>query len=131
MKLLYGLTIALSAFLLFSVELINTRALLPLLGGSSAVWITALAFFQITLLAGYAYAVLMARLSPRTPVLLFTQFALLALSAASLFLGTPQFLKSASAGSPQLRLFLLLATSIGLPFLVLSTTAPLLQSWYA
>ncbi len=130
-KLLYAATAALSAFLLFSIEPIITRALLPQLGGSSAVWMTALAFFQVALLAGYAYASFAAKAeSPRRGRLVL-HLALLAVALVSLALPAWTRLRPGPDLPPQLRLFLLLAASVGLPFLVLSTTAPLLQAWYA
>lgn len=131
MKLVYALAIVLSAVLLFSVEPMITHAMLPLLGGSSAVWITALAFFQLALLLGYAYAAFIAPLSATRPRLSVVHLVLLGLAAASLLLpGWPRLGANTSA-NPQLHLFALLAQSIGLPFVALSTSAPLLQTWYA
>ncbi len=129
MKSLYGLTIALSAFLLFSVEPMATRALLPQLGGSSAIWISALAFFQLALLLGYAYSVPVAQASVNRPGLWGTHLGLLLLACLSL--AFPAAAHSAPHAPPQVQLFLRLGTSIGLPFFALSTTAPLLQAWYA
>ena len=77
MKLLYTVTVALSAFLLFGVEPMITRVLLPQLGGSSAVWTSALAFFQLALLLGYAYTVPLAMAAPNRPALVPTHLALL------------------------------------------------------
>ena len=131
MKLLYSFTIVLSAFLLFSVEPMITRALLPQLGGSSAIWITALAFFQIVLLLGYAYSVPMAKASPSRPVLVPVHLGLLTLAFLSLLLPVAHPPQLGATEDPQRQLFFLLGTTIGLPFLALSTTAPLLQAWYA
>ncbi len=131
MKLLYALTIALSAVLLFSVEPMVTRALLPQLGGSSAVWITALAFFQVTLMLGYAYTTLVAPASSQSPARWMTHLGLLLLATLAAFAPISNAPHTGAVQSPQLRLFLLLTTSIGLPFFTLSTTAPLLQAWYA
>lgn len=129
-KRIYGLTIALSAFLLFSVEPMVTRALLPALGGSSAVWLTALAFFQLLLLVGYAYSSWVASASAQRQLRTAVHGGLLALAMPSLLL--PQTTAWTATGqAPQIRLFVLLTTWIGLPFFVLSTTAPLLQAWYA
>ena len=131
MKTLYGVTIALSAFLLFSVEPMAAKALLPALGGSSAVWITALCFFQLTLLAGYAYSFFVVGASSVRRSFLCTHLAVLALAAASLFGRSPALAPPHPGQPPQMHLLLLLASLIGLPFFALSTTAPLLQAWYA
>ena len=130
MKALYGLTIALSAVLLFSVEPMVARALLPQLGGSSAVWISALAFFQLVLLLGYAYAVWLTTALSRSRAAWLAHLALLAVALLST-LANPTITWRGPADHPQLRLFALLSLAIGLPFLTLSTTAPLLQAWYA
>lgn len=131
MKALYGLTVALSAFLLFSVEPMVTRALLPQLGGTSAVWISALAFFQLALLAGYAYTLPVALASARRPTIVALHLLVLVLALASLFAPSHTAADEVTSGlAPQLKLFVLLGTRIGLPFAVLSTTAPLLQAWY-
>lgn len=126
----YGATIALSAVLLFSVEPMLTRMLLPWLGGSSAVWISALAFFQAALLLGYLYAASLAGVSARRPRLSGLHLALLIASAGALFLPGGQTMPGVP-DHPQWRLFVLLFTLVGLPFVALSTTAPLLQAWYA
>ncbi len=131
MKSLYAFTIALSALLLFSVEPMVTRALLPQLGGSSAVWLGALAFFQVTLLLGYSYAAVVAPASTIRPRLVAVHLGLLVLATFSGFIPLTLYPLSAFTGNPQLRLFLLLSAEIGIPFFTLSTTAPLLQTWYA
>ncbi len=130
-KALYGITVALSAVLLFSVEPMITRALLPQLGGSSAVWMTALAFFQLALLLGYSYTVVLTRASQWSRYAWIAHLALLALASLSLLLTGAQPARAILPQSPQLRLFALLSMAIGLPFLTLGTTAPLLQAWYA
>ncbi len=130
-KALYGFTIALSAALLLSVEPMITRAFLPQLGGSSAVWMTALAFFQLALLLGYAYTVLLTRATERSRYAWAAHLCLLALATISLLLTGMQRTRAILPESPQLRLFALLCLAIGIPFLTLSTTAPLLQAWYA
>ena len=124
----YALTIFLSAFLLFLVQPIIAKQILPWFGGSSGVWTTALVFFQSTLLAGYAYADWTARLGSRRQTLL--HLALLALSLMTLpILASPSW-KPQGDEEPTLRILLLLAATIGLPYFLLSTTTPLLQSWY-
>ncbi len=126
----FVLASALSAALLFAVEPMFTRMVLPLYGGSASVWSVAIAFFQTALLAGYAYAHLLIRYAP--PRLApFAHIGVLALGA--LFLP----LEPASGWSPgpeqdeSLSLLLLFALSIGLPFAALSASAPLLQAWFA
>jgi hypothetical protein len=124
----YALTIFLSAFLLFLVQPIIAKQILPWFGGSSGVWTTALVFFQTTLLAGYAYADWTIRLGPRRQTVLHV--SLLAVSLLSLpILASPAW-KPQGGEEPTLRILLLLGATIGLPYFLLSTTTPLLQSWY-
>jgi hypothetical protein len=125
---LYALVIFLSAFLLFLVEPMTAKRLLPALGGSAAVWTTCLVFFQTTLLAGYFYAhQLDARLRPRVQAV--THTVLLALALAALVVNVQPDPASAS-WHPMLTTLWLLTALIGLPFLALAATTPLLQSWY-
>jgi spermidine synthase len=124
----YAVTIFLSAFLLFLVQPIIAKQILPWFGGSSAVWTTALVFFQSTLLAGYAYADLTQRLGVRRQTLL--HFALLGLSLLSLPILASTAWKPQGDEAPILRILLLLVATIGLPYFLLSTTTPLLQAWY-
>lgn len=123
-RLLYALTIALSAALLFVVEPAAAKALLPRFGGAAGVWIACILFFQTTLLAGYLYAYALTRfLPPRWQAAL--HIALLA-GAAWLLPWTPP----AGAGNPPVAILLALTASIGLPFFALCSTSPLLQTWY-
>ena len=124
----YASTIFLSAFLLFLVQPIIAKQILPWFGGSSAVWTTALVFFQSTLLAGYAYADLTTRLGVRRQTLL--HIGLLVLSLATLPILASADWKPRGDEDPILRILLLLLFTIGLPYFLLSTTTPLLQSWY-
>ncbi len=124
----YAGTIFLSAFLLFLVQPIIAKQILPWFGGSSAVWTTALVFFQSTLLAGYAYADLTTRLGVRRQTLL--HIGLLALSLATLPILASSDWKPRGDEEPIVRILLLLTITIGLPYFLLSTTTPLLQSWY-
>ena len=127
---LFAATLLLSALLLFWVEPMFTRMVLPLLGGSPAVWNTAMVFFQTALLAGYAYAHATARwLSRRRQIAL--HLGLLALASISLPIGIGAGWTPPTEGTPVLWLAGLLACSLGLPFLVVSATAPLLQLWFA
>ncbi len=128
MRILYGSAIFLGAFLLFAVEPMAAKQVLPALGGSSAVWITCLVFFQTALLLGYLYAHWLGRLSARGAVVL--HIALLVAAAALLVLvGQPDL--SGAAGHPLTGIFRALSRTIGLPFLLLAATSPLLQLWLA
>ena len=124
----YALTIFLSAFLLFLVQPIIAKQILPWFGGSSGVWTTALVFFQSTLLAGYAYADATTRLGVRRQAMLHV--VLLVASLLTLPILASSAWKPRGDEEPVLRILLLLAVTIGLPYFLLSTTTPLLQSWY-
>jgi hypothetical protein len=107
-----------------------TKMVLPLLGGTPAVWNTSLLFFQAALLAGYLYAHLTTRwLAPRRQLAL--HLALLALSLVTLPVAVAAGWRPPGAGTPIPWLLGLLTVSLGAPFLMLSTSAPLLQRWFA
>ncbi len=127
--LAYACTIFLSAFLLFAVQPMIGKIILPWFGGSAAVWSTCLLFFQAALLAGYVYAHRSTSwLKPRRQATL--HIGLMAISLAVLpILPSPSW-KPSHPGDPSLRILLLLTATIGLPYLLLSTTSPLLQAWY-
>ncbi len=128
--LLYALTILVSAFLLFQVEPVIARIILPWFGGSAAVWTTCLLFFQSVLLLGYLYSHwLYRKLRPRAQVL--AHMGLLAVSLIVLPIWPSTSWKPAGGEDPTLRILLLLAANVGLPYFLLSTTGPLLQAWYA
>lgn len=127
--LLFAVTIFLSAFLLFEVQPIVGKIILPWFGGSAAVWTTCILFFQLLLLAGYLYADLTSRLAPRLQGLLHAVLLLLAL--LTLPLSPSASLAQANDTAPELRIALVLGMSVGLPYFLLSTTGPLLQAWYA
>ncbi len=127
---LYALTIFTSAFLLFLVQPIIAKQILPWFGGSAAVWTTCLVFFQVLLLAGYAYSDWTTRkLTARTQVVLHVVF--LAASLASLPIIADAGWKPAGDEDPTWRILGLLAVTIGLPYFLLSTTGPLVQAWFA
>jgi hypothetical protein len=129
-RLLYGTTVFLGAFLLFVVEPMAAKQLLPTLGGSSAVWLTCLVFFQVTLLLGYLYAHWLTRdrsLAWRRQFYLITLLGALALLAAQTF-HRGELLHGSD--HPVTTIFRNLAISIGLPFLLLGATSPLLQLWF-
>src|ERR1043165_4072442 len=128
--LFYTLTIFLSAFLLFEVQPIIAKMILPWFGGTSAVWTTCMLFFQVVLLLGYLYAHwLHRRFSPRGQAILHT--AILTFSLAWLPILPSQIWKTDATSQPSLRILTLLAATVGLPYFLLSSTSPLLQAWYA
>ena len=127
---LYALTIFTSAFLLFLVQPIIAKQILPWFGGSAAVWTTCLVFFQFLLLAGYAYSDWTTRkLAARRQVVL--HIVLLAVSLASLPIIAGADWKPAGDEDPTWRILGLLGVTIGLPYFLLSTTGPLVQAWFA
>jgi hypothetical protein len=127
--LLYAVTIFLSAFLLFQVQPLIAKIILPWFGGSAAVWTAAMLFFQLLLLGGYAYAHLSIRwFRPRAQIIVHA--TLLAASCALLpILPSPSW-RPAEAGDPTARILLLLTATIGLPYFLLASTSPLLQAWF-
>ena len=127
---LYALTIFTSAFLLFLVQPIIAKQILPWFGGSAAVWATCLVFFQFLLLFGYAYTDWTTRnLKARTQVIV--HIALLALSIASLPIIPDAAWKPGGDDDPTWRILGLLTATIGLPYFLISTTGPLVQAWFA
>ncbi len=127
--LLYAVTIFLSAFLLFEVQPMIAKMILPWFGGTSAVWSTCMLFFQILLLAGYVYAHWLNRqFEPRRQAVI--HIAALAVSLVTLpVLPNPAW--KTVGGQPSLRILALLTVTVGLPYFLLSSTSPLLQAWYA
>lgn len=130
LKILYGATILLSAFLLFQVQPVIGKLILPWFGGSASVWTTCLLFFQALLLAGYLYSHwLVSFVAPRAQSV--THIALLAASCLFLPIIPSAAWKPAGTEDPILTILGLLAATIGLPYFALSTTGPLLQAWFA
>jgi hypothetical protein len=128
--LLFALTLFVSATLLFLVQPMVGKMLLPLLGGTPAVWNTCMVFFQAILLAGYAYAhASTAWLGVRRQALL--HLGVLLLPLLTLGLTVDRRLLGSGEGNPIPGLLLVLLLSVGLPFFVVSTSAPLLQKWFA
>src|ERR1700722_5440376 len=125
----FALTVFVSAALIFVVEPMVGRLVLPTLGGSPSVWNTSLAFFQVALLVGYTYAHLLQQIvSTRRQIIVH---GLVLLAAASVLpLRLPHALSISAAPSPALWLFAILTFSVGAPFAALSATAPLVQVWY-
>ncbi len=127
---LYASTIFLSAFLLFQIQPMIAKMILPWFGGVSTVWSTCMLFFQVVLLLGYLYAHwLGTRLPPRRQATI--HIALMALSLLALPIAANARWKPVTGDHPSLRILGLLAVTIGLPYFVLSTTSSLLQAWYA
>ncbi|HYA85895.1 MAG TPA: fused MFS/spermidine synthase [Nitrospirota bacterium] len=127
---LYALTIFLSAFLLFQIQPMIAKMILPWFGGSASVWITSMLFFQIALLAGYLYAHWSIRsLKPKSQAAV--HMTLLAASLLLLPVAPSLAWKPSGTEDPILRILGLLTVSIGLPYFLLSTTSPLIQAWYS
>src|SRR5262249_49820916 len=129
----YAATIFLSAFLLFQVQPLVSKYILPWFGGSPAVWTTCMLFFQSLLFAGYAYAHFSAQgLSSKQQAVLHLAIILTALVAIRLLGAVPgESWKPTDSADPVGHILLLLAVSVGLPYFVLSTTGPLIQSWFS
>jgi hypothetical protein len=135
----FALATLLSAFLLFALEPLIGKFLLPWFGGAPAVWTTCMLFFQLTLLGGYGYAHLLASFfSPRRQKQIHLGLMGLALVWMAMLRvggGSPLFpwagWKPPDSANPTARILLLLAASIGLPFLILSASGPLLQAWWS
>ena len=126
---LFAVTLFGSALLLFAVQPMFTRMVLPILGGAPSVWSVAMVFFQAALLVGYGYAHLLARTLPVGPAAL-VHLGVLAAAAFTLPIAMANFGTPPESGVG-LWLIGLFAASIGLPFVALSASAPLLQSWFA
>ena len=127
--LLYAATLFVGATLLFVVQPMVGKMILPLLGGTPAVWSTCMVFFQAALLGGYAYAhATTAWLGVRRQTIL--HLALLAVPLAVLPLGVDPGRLPGGEANPVLGVLALLSVSVGLPFFVVSATAPLLQQWF-
>ncbi len=127
---LYAATIFLSACLLFVVQPLFARMVLPLLGGAPAVWNAAMVFYQATLLAGYAYAhVTTTWLGVRRQAVL--HLVLLPLPLLILPISVPSGWAPPTAASPIPWLLTLLAVAVGVPLFIVSASAPLLQRWFA
>ena len=126
---IFAATIFVSAFLLFQVQPLISKAILPWFGGSPAVWTTCMLFFQLLLLAGYGYAHLITRhASPRFA--LWVHLGLLGVALFFLPIIPTDKWKPDPAGTPVAQILLLLSVSVGVPYFLLSTTGPLVQAWY-
>jgi SAM-dependent methyltransferase len=127
---LYALTIFLSAFLLFQVQPLIGKYILPWFGGGPTIWTTCMLFFQMVLLAGYAYAHLVrTHLKERRQAVVHA--ALLVGAVLLLPIAPSAAWKPEEAGDPTWRILLVLAASVGVPYFALSATSPLLQAWFS
>ncbi len=128
--ILYGGAIWLSAFLLFLIQPILAKLILPWFGGSAAVWTTCLVFYQVALLAGYLYAnAMVTRLRPAAQAMVHG--GLLAVALAFLPAIPGDRWKFSAGSHPTWSILLLLVCVLGVPYFALSATSPLLQAWYA
>ena len=126
---LFALTVFLSAFLLFQIQPIVAKMILPWFGGSSSVWSVCLMFFQLELLLGYAYVHALSRLlAPRRQMAVHA--VLLLASLVTLPVAASTALRDAFGQQPELGVLLVLAGAVGVPYLMLSTTGPLMQAWW-
>ena len=128
--MVYALTIALSAFLIFQVQPIIGKYILPWFGGTPNVWSTTLLFFQITLLTGYTYAHLLVKYFDRKTQVLI-HMSLLFLSIISLPITPSEAFKPQGMEDPFWKIIFLLFSSVGAPYILVASTSPLLQYWYA
>ncbi|WP_156392121.1 MULTISPECIES: fused MFS/spermidine synthase [unclassified Roseateles] len=125
-----ALTVLLSAFLLFQVQPLMSKQILPWFGGSPSVWTTAMLFFQCLLFAGYAYAHVLARyLTLRRQAVLHGLLLVLAAALAWSILPGATF-KPQGGQAPVASILVLLLACVGLPYFCLSTTGPLIQHWF-
>ncbi len=126
----FGVTIFLSAFLLFQIQPLIGKFILPWFGGGPAVWTTCMLFFQLALLAGYAYAHWS---SSRLPARVQSSVHLILLAGSLLVLPiapSPEVWKPEPGALPTAHILMLLMATVGLPYLLLSSTAPLVQHWF-
>ena len=127
---LFAVTIFLGAFLLFQVQPLIGRFLLPWFGGSPEVWTTCMLFFQVFLLAGYAYAHLLVRLkNARLQAVL--HIGLLTMALLFLPIVPKDSFKPTAEGYPVVQILLICSLTVGVPYLLLSATSPLIQTWFS
>lgn len=129
MKLLFSAIVFLASFLLFTVQPMLVKAMLPYLGGTPSVWILSMLFFQLVLLMGYGYASLTsAYMSVRWQI--FLHFSLMLLAISFTLPVSMESLKEPTSISPENWILVSLFTVIGLPYFLLSANASLMQRWY-
>ncbi len=125
-----AITIFWGALLLFQVQPLISKMILPWFGGSSAVWTTCMLFFQVALLGGYAYAHLLTRLR-RPAVQGLVHITLVVAALATLPITRAEWFKPDDSTGPTWKILLLLALTVGPTYFVLATTGPLVQAWFA
>ena len=129
-KFFIGATMTLAGFLLFLVQPMLAKFILPWFGGSATTWTVCMLFFQLALLAGYAWAyAVTSPLTLRTQAI--AQIILLIVGVAMLPITPSEALKPIDADNPIGRIMLLLIVCVSAPYAILATTSPLLQRWYA
>ncbi|MEA3195706.1 MAG: hypothetical protein QOD26_4039 [Betaproteobacteria bacterium] len=128
--MIYAATIFLSSFLLFLVQPLIARLILPWFGGSAAVWTTCMLFFQVMLLAGYAYAHFLTRKLAANKLERIVHTLLLIAALALLPIAPGESWKPLGEEEPISRILLLLLVTVGLPYFLLAATSPLLQAWF-
>ena len=130
-RISFTVTIFVSAFLLFQVQPLISKFILPWFGGSPSVWTTAMLFFQTTLCGGYLYAhLLTTRLKPQFQTI--THLTLLALASLLAVLLVPDVsMKPIGDEQPAIKILILLASCVGIPYFCLATTGPLIQYWFS
>ena len=128
--MIHAATIFLSSFLLFLVQPLIARLILPWFGGSAAVWTTCMLFFQVMLLAGYGYAHFLARKLAAGRLEGLVHTVLLAAAVALLPIAPGEAWKPMGEEEPISRILLLLLATVGLPYFLLASTSPLLQTWF-
>jgi spermidine synthase len=129
--MLHAGTIFLSSFLLFLVQPLIARLILPWFGGSAAVWTTCMLFFQALLLAGYAYAHFLNSHVPGKKLQMSIHTVLLLGALAMLPIAPGEDWKPAGDAEPVSHILLLLGAAVGLPYFLLAATSPLVQAWFA
>ena len=128
--LLFAATIFLGAFLLFQVQPLIGRFLLPWFGGSPEVWTACMLFFQVFLLAGYTYAHFLMRIK-KANLQAILHIGLLAIALLFLPAVPKDSLKPTADGTPVVQILLICSLTVGLPYMLLSATSPLVQTWYS
>lgn len=126
----YAATVLLSAFLLFQVQPLISKSILPWFGGSPAVWTTCVLFFQAVLFGGYAYAHISERIGSRS-VRLLVHLAILVAGCLMLPITPSADWKPLHGEEPTKRILLLLGATVGFQYFALSSTGPLVQAWFA
>jgi hypothetical protein len=128
--ILYASTVFLSAFLLFQVQPVIAKMILPWFGGSSAVWTTCLLFFQLLLVAGYLYSYLLVhKLSSRAQAIVHVTLMVVAIALLPIL--PPDAWQPTGSEDPVGRILIVLGVTVGLQYFLLATTSPLVQSWYS